>query len=396
MAKNEKAVYAPGELGRVREKLGNFDHEEAKRLANALGGEVGYERSEEQEQARSKPKNVRYERVDVKIGNQPGRTPRRRVELAADEDENQEKYKTKKQKANNPADDPSIILKPNYWERVRMDKYAGQSQFEIKSATQVLFSMFSVFGDIPDYINPTFITRRMREYYRQMEILVVSTRSLFPRNNMKRNERIRKTAPLVFIILNTIRNWDIEKISGELAKLQANPKNVKLEDFAEILRDVYKPIFVLDRLDMDAHIRGAFKILYKALYIENPIDAQSKCQDMIRAALTAFGDVRRDIRYLLYPLLMKTISAQWVPYESFFVQRKKRFMAFLKANEDDQIDPAFTIPQAKTDAEPETETDADSDDADAVIPEEITAEKAEEEEEKPLETSEEKAVRVTA
>ena len=38
MAKNDKAIYAPGELGRVRDKLGVKDDAEAKRMAQLLGG----------------------------------------------------------------------------------------------------------------------------------------------------------------------------------------------------------------------------------------------------------------------------------------------------------------------------------------------------------------------
>jgi hypothetical protein len=199
--------------------------------------------------------------------------------------------------------------------------------------------MFSVFGEIPDYVNPAFVTKRMREYYKHIETLVVSTRNLFPRNNMRRNERIKKTAPLVFAILDVIRYWNIERISNDLARLQSHPRNVKVSDFADILRSVYKPLFILRQLDTDAHIRGAYKILYKVLYIENPMDAQRKYQDQIRTALIAFGEVRRDIRYLMHPLLMKTVSAKWLPYERLFIERKNRIMAFLNVTESDQIDP---------------------------------------------------------
>ena len=349
MAKKDKTVYAPGELGRVRDKLGDLDHQEARRMMDVLGGEVGYERSEEQ--ANLAEKNVRYERVDVKIGNQPGRNPGRRVELAPDEEEGRKKLKGKKRKINNPADDPMIQFKANYFERVKMDRFAGQSQFDIKSAGQVLHSMFALFGDVPDYINPHFITKRMKEYYRQLENLVVSTRSMLPRNNAKRNERLKKTAPLAFRILDTIRHWDIEKISSNLAMLQAKPKNVKVEDFSDILRAVYKPLFILDLMDMDDHIRGAYKVLYKALYIENPMEAHEKYQEMIRSALASYADVRREIRHLMYPLLMKAVSANWLSYDNFFTERRNRIMALLDVSEDDQIDPtmvAIQTPAAKS------------------------------------------------
>ena len=350
MAKKEKAIYAPGELNRVRQKLGVFDKEEAKVLAQKLGGEIGYERTDEEEAARKNAQHkVRHERVNVKIGDKPTR-PTHRLELPTEEEISGAEQPRKKQyrpKEMDPADDPSVPVKASYWDRVKMDKFAGQPEFDIKTPGQVLYSMVSIFGDIPDYVSPIFVTRRMAEYYKKIEDLVASTRTLFPRNNLKRNERMKKSAPLVYAILDAIRYWNIEKISAELARMQAHPKSVKVGDFAEILRAVYKPLFILELMDPDAHIRGAYKILYKLLYIENPMEAQSKYQELIRTTLTAYFEIRRDIHYLLYPLLMKSVSAKFVVYERFFIERRNRIMAFLKVSENDQINPAAIQADAK-------------------------------------------------
>jgi hypothetical protein len=85
------------------------------------------------------------------------------------------------------------------------------------------------------------------------------------------------------------------------------------------------------------HIKGAYKLLYKILYIENPISAKEKYQGLIRTALVSFSEVRRDIHYRLYPLLMKLLSDRWLPYERFFIERRRRFMAFLNVTENDCI-----------------------------------------------------------
>ncbi|MCL2319470.1 MAG: hypothetical protein FWC45_05240, partial [Treponema sp.] len=342
MAKKEKAVYAPGELRRVRDKLGTLDKEEAKLMAQKLGGEVGYERTDEEEE---RAKRVRYERVDVKIGDRPTRGgSRRQVELALEGDneaggDDPGRKKPYRRRELDPEDDPAIPIKVSYWDRVKMDKIVGQPEFDIKSSGQVFFSMVSLFADVPDYVSPAFIARRMPEYYKKIELLVVSTRNMFPRNNLRRNERMKKSAPLVYAILDTIRYWNIEKISGDLARIQAHPRRATVGEFADILKAIYKPLFILDRLDPEAHIRGAYKILYKLLYIENPMEAQSKYQELIRTALTAFFYVRRDVHYLLYPMLMKSVSARYVPYERFFSERKHRIMAFLNVTEADQINP---------------------------------------------------------
>ena len=338
MAKKDKVTFAPGELSRVRDKLGYLDAEEAKKMAQKLGGEVGYERTDEEEKARQSPHRTRHERVNVKIGDRPSQ-PGRRVDLAPEVEDDHSKKKFARPVGLNPADDPSIPIKVGYWERVKMDRLAGQPEFEIKSGGQVFYSMISLFTDITDSVNPAFVTRRMTEYYKKIEVLVISTRNIFPRNNMRRNERMKKTAPLAYSILDVIRYWDIEKISGDLARIQSHPKSAKVSEFADILRAVYRPLFILGKLDQDAHIRGAYKILYKLLYIESPIEAQNKFQELIRVALTAYSGILRDIRYLLYPLLLKFISPNFLPYDRIFIERRHRLLAFLNVSENNQIIP---------------------------------------------------------
>jgi hypothetical protein len=336
MAKKTKAVYAPGELSRVRGKLGDLDIEEAKRMAQILGGEVGVERTEDKQPG----KKVRHETVDVVVGRGH---PRRRVELASVDSAEEGKKPGFRKKKYDPSDDPAVPVKASYRERVRMDRYAGQTEFDIKSPSQVIYSILSIFGEIIDYVSPAFVTRRMNDYYARIELLVTSTRTLFPRNNLRRNERLKKASPFAYSVLDTIRYWNIERISGDLARIQARPRNAKVGDFAEILRAVYKPLFILEQLNMDSHIKETYKLLYKVLFLENPTEAKDKYQELIRAALNAFGVIRRDIHYLLYPLLMKTLSNRWFSYEDFFVERKNRFMAFINAGEAAQIMPGQVL-----------------------------------------------------
>jgi len=386
MAKKEKAVYAPGELSRVREKLGDLNDLEARRLADKLGGKVGYERTEEEEEKRQSAKHrVRHERVDVKIGDRPAyNLPKHRVELPSEDEFSGDgtMKKTFRRKEFQPEDDPSVPLKVSYWDRVKLDKYAGQPEFDIKTSGQVFISMISLFSEIPDTVSPLFVSQRMTEYYKKIETLVISTRFLFPRNNLKRNEKMKKSAPLVYAILDVVRYWNIEKISGDLARIQAHPKNAKVSDFADILRAVYRPLFILELLDPDAHIRGAYKILYKLLYIENPSEAQNKYQELIRNTLSAFFEVRRDIHFLLYPLLMKSVSPKFIHYERFFGERRNRIMAFLNVTEADQIDAAAFVNQKNDKAsKAATEQTAQEESAEEMeeLPEDVKNENLEEE-----------------
>jgi hypothetical protein len=93
------------------------------------------------------------------------------------------------------------------------------------------------------------------------------------------------------------------------------------------------------------NIKTAFKLIYKILYLESPMDAKEKYQEMIRNIIASLIDIRRNVQFGLYPLLMKLISDRFITYERFFVERRRRFMAFLNITETDQLNAADLSPQ---------------------------------------------------
>ncbi|MDR0320691.1 MAG: hypothetical protein LBI28_04240 [Treponema sp.] len=330
MAKGN-AIYAPGELSRVRDKLGVTDDAEAKRMAELLGGEVGTERE-------IVPTSQKGGKDDTSFG----KSKRRRIDLAGDEDEG---GKSKgKQRGPYPGDDPTVPVKLNYSERVKIDQYAGQVIFEIKTALQVLISIFSFFREPVDYVSPRFVIVRMNEYFNKIERLVNAARSLFPKSNKKRDNQLRRVSPFVYKLFDTIRSWDIETLAKNIASLQAHPRSVKVTDFAEVLRDIYKPLYIIEDLNIE-NIKTAFKLIYKLLYIESPMDAKEKYQEVIRNIIASIADIRRNVQFGLYPLLMKLISNRFIIYERFFIERRRRYMAFLNVTEAHQLNSLDLSPQ---------------------------------------------------
>ncbi|MDR2632624.1 MAG: hypothetical protein LBC51_03260 [Treponema sp.] len=348
MAKQEKAIYAPGELGRVRDKLGVTDEEEAKRMAKLLGGEVGTEKT-------SVPKGGHRRSATPRSGAAPIRG-----DLSQDHGAQADSpspgaqarisKKAAKKKQTDTGDDPTVPVTVSYGERLKMDRYAAQAEFDIKSLRLVLASMFGFLKEPPDLVSPLFVTQRLNEYYKQLELLVISTRTMFPRNNLRRNEQLKKMSLFVYSVLDTIRYWNIERIASVMARLQSHPRRVRTIDCADIVRDIYKPLFILEKLSLDFHITEAYKLLYKFLYIENPTEAQNKYQTLIRSALDAYAIIRKDIQYLLYPLFLKLVSDRWIPYEHFFSARKNRIMAFLGVTEEDRISPDIQQSDENNDA----------------------------------------------
>jgi len=346
--KKPNAIYEPGELSRVREKLGKFDPNEAKRMAQILGGEVGTEKNAAPP-ARSSGQ-LKRKTVEMAVSGRKGGRPGRLVEvLDGGDDGGANPLFSLKALDSDPADDPSIQLRTSYRERVKMDRFASQFEFEIKNSFQVFTSIFSFVSDPVDYVNPRFVSRRINDYYNKIEQLVTSTRALLPRSNARRSERLKKSSPFVFSILDTFRYWNIEHIGTDMAKVQAHPRSVKIQELADILRFIYRPLFILEKLDIDIHIKGAFKLLYKLILIENSMESKEKIQDHIRTALVSFTDIRREVHYGLYPLLMKFISDRWFPYEKLFTARHHRLMSFIGATETEQIQPLTLSPEQTDD-----------------------------------------------
>jgi hypothetical protein len=209
---------------------------------------------------------------------------------------------------------------------------------------QVLTSIFSFFREPVDYVNQRFVITHLNEFFNKIEKLVNSTRNLFPKSNKKRDGQLKRASLFVYKVLETLRGWDIETLAKNIAELQSHPRSVTVQDFSDVLRGIYKPIFILDDLSID-NIKAAFKLIYKILYIESPMEAKDKYQEIIRNIITSLVDVRKNVCFCMYPILMKLISDRYIVFERFFIERRRRYMAFLNAKETDQLSPVDLNPQ---------------------------------------------------
>jgi hypothetical protein len=355
MAK-EKAVYAPGELDKTRGRLGNLDPNEAKRLAQLLGGEVGVERDltppARPSAGRGKSGGGGGNRGggagSGSSGSSGGKrsAPRHRVDLGSDRDELDGNSLDRSQKAYDPADNPALPIKLSYRERVKMDKYMGQTEFEIKGPFQVLKSMIS-FTPPLDFVSARFVTKRLNEYYKRIETLVTNTRALCPRNDTRRSEQLKRVSGFAYRIIDTIRHWNIEGMASEMTRLQLHPRENTIPELTGLLKLMYKPIFILDQLDLETHMKEAYKLVYRIIFLENPGEQVNKQQEMIKTALISWSLIKKEIRYLMYPLLMKLLSDRWLPYEDFFIDRRNRLMVFLGVAESEQLLPSMAeIPKS--------------------------------------------------
>jgi hypothetical protein len=261
--------------------------------------------------------------------------------------------RSKKFRNNDDAGDVWI----KYKDRVELDTLMGKWEFSIKSAWQVLLSEISFFRPPPDRVSTYFVQKRMPLIYETLEQLVTTVRILLPRNNHKRSSLLRETSPFSFNVLNVIRHWDLGKISNSLSKMQFAPKNVYVSDFRDILRAVYRPIMILDAIKPDEHCKLIITNLYYAIYAEAAYYSIPSRDEIILTFTILIKRLNEEVRYFLYPLLLKVLCRRYEPYDTFFVNRKFEIGNFLEMKPEDRIVPPIIIENVDDDAGGESEND---------------------------------------
>ncbi|MDR2841900.1 MAG: hypothetical protein LBV52_01725 [Spirochaetaceae bacterium] len=340
---NKKAIYAPGELDAVKSRLGPLNDKEAKRMQQILGGDVGYEKNAVPEKSSTSPVSS-------------GGKPKRIVEIAPEGGGSSGSKKT-------VSSSVKVLTQTqvSYVERVKMDMCAGNTQFGIKTPMQVFISRISVFRTPPDRLSKWFVKERLNEYYDQFENLVTEVRLIFPRNNLERTTKLKKLSPFAYNVLNTFRQIKLEIIATEIGKVQAHPRQAVIKEFAIMLKEIYKPIYILERLSVDHHVSEAFNILYKMIFVDNPNTETEKILKSISSCLASWQYILGRVREYLYPVLMKLISNEYMPYEMFFHEHEAKICLLLGVTKEDQIYPPNSLVLQEEKPQVGSENDAEDD-----------------------------------
>jgi hypothetical protein len=315
----DKLVYEEEELRATRERLHVKDEEDARLMMKILGGEVG---------------DVRYDKEDAPKGrsgwNRPytKSSPQRRIETVGISEESL--YSSSQTRRSSPEN-------LDYRERIKMDSQEARTEFKIKTWFQSFRSKLAFFYKPPDVVSKVFVITKMEDYILPLNKLVNKVRLIFPRNNTARSKKFKQNNPFAFSILDTIRYWNIEKISASLARLQAHPRAVVISDFQEIIKEFYRPLILLEMLDSEEDVSKA--VVSLDYMLENDPDNQitNSTQDEIAIL---FDKVTEDTRWRLYPFLLKFISDSFIPCESFFNEYESKIRAFLGISPQDIIRPS--------------------------------------------------------
>ncbi|MCK5201376.1 MAG: hypothetical protein KAR21_23640, partial [Spirochaetales bacterium] len=315
MAGRAEEKYEPGELKKVKENLGELSREEAKRMSEILGGEIGIEQADEHISRKYKEIHDRNRRKgeDIWINQAP---------------ETSSIWQEEKSKTS---------IKYGYLDRIRLYYLASHPDHSIKTTRQIFSAIFDLFSNRENYINSSLIQNSNYFFYKSIKTLVISTRFMI--KNIQKKYIRREENPFYWIILDIICSWDIESLQDEIFILKRKPKRITLDLCSPLIKLVYTPLIRLSRLNTKNDIESAIKYAYKLSVTRlQKKDLQGdRLRKSYTQALSEINNVFRLIMYRLYPLLLMSVSTKAYDYNTMFKLKGHEIINFLDLKSSDLV-----------------------------------------------------------
>jgi diguanylate cyclase (GGDEF)-like protein len=343
MAKRPAERYAPGELEQTRGNLGPVSDEEARRLSQLLGGEVGVEKT---------PADVeeRYQRLQD--------LNRRRSDRIINETP---KFRPTDSSVPTKGRIEAVRNKPRYRDRVRIDFLAARPEHEVKTLTNAVATLF---GSRNDFINPRLIINSDRILLAHIEGLVLPVRGLLALN--RRNPVNRLRIPFYQTVLGVIKSWDIEGLQAELARLKISPRRLTFRYCGTFTRKLFDPIYRLIDIDAAYHLRAALKRVHDLDIVSLPTTHSdvTRIKEYFHQAVYEVDYIFGTLKTRLFPLLMKLAGTGFYPNDRFYHEARQEILAFLALEPGDLV----SMPRSgKADDEAPEEVEPDIEEFEPVL-----------------------------
>ncbi|TFG58132.1 MAG: hypothetical protein E4H36_15640, partial [Spirochaetales bacterium] len=362
MEEKPKEQYEPGELSRTRSALGPLTKEEARRMAAVLGGDVGIERGdagvEQKYQNLGESARRKTDHFTKKVSFTGPGVPGREVPGASGK--SSAAYSGSGRGLAREDTIPQGKTSVPYRDRVKINFLAARNEHRIKTKGAAFLSLFSLILPVKDKINPAFIEEGDILFFKHIENLVISVRGLLALNRKNNVKPI--TNSFYLDILMTIAEWDIETLHTELNHLQRSAGNLHVESCADLCRIIYMPMMRLINLDPVLHIGKAVRHAYEydMAGIQKKTEAHNRINNFYSVAAAEIPFVFKELRFRLYPLLLKLLNGGFCTYDYFFKRYFPQILGFvgLKAESiiADLHEPAKPSAEAPEKKEAELET----------------------------------------
>lgn len=315
MPKKPPEIFEYGELSRTRKNIGEISEDEAKKLREKLGGQLGVEKP---------PPEVekKYEELREK-------TIERNARGFVDSQTTVVRRSLKRHQYHESA--------MPFKSRWALDWYLTKYAYQAKSAWQALSTIWN--RDGPDRPKREWILEADHRWFQSLENLVLAVRGMTSRQHKNALQSLRRI-PLYYNILRILREWDVENIGRQLEILQKQPQQLTFSRLANLAQIVMGTFMLLERLDPAAHLQAALLKMYdlSRMYLTN-----GKDMDRLRKY---FVVARDEIPFLFprlkthfYPVLIKLLGKEFLVEDAFYQKYRSSILDFLDLPESEILRP---------------------------------------------------------
>lgn len=326
-----KAIYEPGELDKVRKNLGEISPEEAMRVANVLGGEVGIEKSPQYDNfSKNRGTYIKVKQNRVL----PART----------------QISGSSEKSSQPA--PIIFSLPNISskEKTLIDKLMSSPEYKIKRPQNFINFLFSI-GKLPDRVSEDFISITLLNYIGHLQKFISCIKRLMSAGSETYKEKIKTIFNTKYKMLNYVTKIDLDIIQDLYKQLAKTPNQITVSRLIPFIKLIYKPLITLYFLG-DNRITSYIKAAYAEIAPDSKIPDETLLQ-YTNEACSEWIYINGQVIKGMYPLLLRMCGTEFVPYQKFMNTKISKILAFLNMTKFDLILPddkkiKETTPATKT------------------------------------------------
>ena len=326
--KSKKPVYRyePGELDKTRKNLGFVGDDEAKKMVQVLGGEIGLEKSAPvDEKAIRKVRSARVAQ-DLRSGTRPAG---RRGE-GGDTQNIVVKTTTPPPVAAPTAGTivrKDILPRLDNKTRSKMEKLMMLSEYGIKTNYGIFNFLNGLRKNGYDSISDQFASITLEAYISRMSTFQTNVVKLIAMAPPPIQEKIAQNPAPQYKMLKVIGDWSMHSLDSMYKNLMRNPSNITVSSLVPITRVIYKYLLTVYFLG-----EQNFVDMLKKVYGE--INAYPKAQKEMLIALVQ--GITADWMYVyqriprgMYPLLLRMCSNEVHEFSELFSKHLGKVFNFL-------------------------------------------------------------------
>lgn len=322
--------YEPGELDKTRKNLGFIEADEAKKMAQMLGGEVGLEKSAPvDEKAIRRVRSARMTQ-ELREGNFASRSSRR---SEAGDGAGVRVVKSTIPPATAAAPTAATIVPKDILPRLdgktrsRMDKLMMLPEYGIKTNYGIFNFLNGFRKNGHDRIAEQFVSVTMQTYVSRLSSFQSNVLKLVSVAPKSVQEKIARNPALQYKMLRTIGDWSVHSLDTMYKSILRAPSNVTTTSLVNVTRLIYKLVLSVFFIG-----EQKFVDLLKSVYSE--IHSQPKVQKEMLLAL--FQNITVDWMYVcqriprgMYPLLLRMCSNEYFEFSDLFTKQLGKVFSFL-------------------------------------------------------------------